>query len=177
MSSTMRTWIVSAIRRFVPSTREAMRGWGGGSVLTTTGAGPGGPSRPSRLARGGPAGSWPDGWLRPGARLGREHGLDQLRRQDAVGIDEGLEDHAGGLVRDRGDGLATGVDEVVGRAEDERDRGVQLRELDELGLLGVDGQDDDLLLAVEGGRTTRGRRAGGRGGFGGRFRGRQQRAE
>src|SRR6476646_4224298 len=109
MSSTMRTWIVSAIRRFVPSTREAMRGWGGGSVLTTTGAGPGGPSRPSRLARGGPAGSWPDGWLRPGARLGRDHGLDQLRGQDAGGIGEGLEDRARGLVRDRSDRLPVRV--------------------------------------------------------------------
>ena len=43
-----------------------------------------------------------------------------------------------------------GIDEVVGRAEDQGDGSVQLGELDDFHLLRGDREDDDLTLAVEG---------------------------
>ena len=41
------------------------------------------------------------------------------------------------------------IEEVLGRAQDQRDVAVELGELDDFGLLGVDREGDDLLLAVE----------------------------
>ena len=62
-----------------------------------------------------------------------------------------LEDDAGGLGVAGGSGAAgQRVDEVIRRAEDEADRAVELRELDDFRLLRADREDDDLLLAVEG---------------------------
>ncbi len=125
--------------------------------LTPTGAGPEGPSRPLRLrscvtGRGG-AGSA----LR-GRRLRREDGLHQLRRKDAVGVDQRLEDDAGGGIRDRAIGqglLRDRIEEVVRRAQDQADGAVQLGVLDELDLLGIDRQDDDLLQTfIEVGRAV-----------------------
>ena len=75
-------------------------------------------------------------------------------RQDAVGVDEGLEDDAGRLgERPAGRGSPRlRIDEVVRRAE-RRATGsaagsaIELGVPDDLGLLGGDRQDDDLLLA------------------------------
>ena len=98
--------------------------------------------RPSLRSDGGPASAGYSG--------GRDR-LDDLRRQDAVRVDEDLEGDAGRLGRDRREGRAGDrVDEVVGRAEGEGDGAVHLRELEDFGLLGGDRQDDDLLLAVQG---------------------------
>ena len=69
------------------------------------------------------------------------------------------------------------IEEVVARAQDQRDVAVHLGELDDLGLLGVDRQGDDLLLAGEGRAGLAGRRLLGPRpcGLGGRWR--EQRAE
>src|SRR6476619_5669819 len=98
----------------------------------------------------GPADAGFRSWLAPG--LGRQDGLDELRRQDTVPVDEGLEDHTGRRIRERRrvDRLAgRRIEEVLGRAKDQRDVAIELRELDHFRLLGVDREGDDLLLAVE----------------------------
>src|SRR4051794_5366968 len=93
----------------------------------------------------------------------RKNGLDKLRREDAVLVDEGLEDDAAGGIGRRDHELARCVTEVVRGAEDERDRAVELGVFDDLRLLRGDREHDDLLLAVERRRLTLCRRTAGGG--------------
>ena len=95
---------------------------------------------------------------RVGRRLGvlglfREDGLDELRHEDAVVVDEGLERDAGRGDRDDGVGgkevARERVAEVVAGAKHQGDGAVELAELDDFRLLRGDREDDDLLLAVE----------------------------
>src|SRR5690349_20951188 len=154
MSSTMRTRIWSVI---------------GGSLLPwpyvvevdserLTGAGPAGPSRPSRWSGG--AASAAPGWSC--RLLRREDRLDELGSEDTVAaVDEGLQDHAGRAGRDGQDGLAVRVEEVLRRAQDQRDVALHLGELDDFSLLGRHREDHELLgvlgqLGVaRGGRSAR----------------------
>ena len=91
----------------------------GSGSRTTTGAGPGAVHR-ARRAR---LGSGRPRIGRPGLlRVGGGHGLDDFRRQDAVGVDEGLEDDAGRLGRDSG---STGWP-VTGSMKSSADRRIRL---------------------------------------------------
>src|SRR5258706_9330213 len=91
--------------------------------------------------------------------LGGEDGLDEPRLDDAVEIDELLEGDALRGGRDRDDRSAARVDEINGRAEGEGDRTVELGELENFSLLGVDRDDDHLLRPGQARRrlTTRAR--------------------
>src|SRR5215210_2656937 len=114
MSSTMRTRIWSAI--WLSFFYLAMR-WLTGPE-SRTGAGPGGPSRPSRRRHGRGCG------LLLFVLLSREDRFDELRTEDAVAVDERLEDDAG---RPRGNGhdrLSVLVDEVFRGPQRERDRAI-----------------------------------------------------
>ena len=139
----MRTRIWSAISS--GRARSSVTRVGRGRRVTA-GAGPSGRRRAVAPAGGSP----PTAAVRAAGRTVSTSSGEQ----DAVVVDEGLEDDAG---RGRDDGRVQRlaghrVAEVVRAAEHQGDAAVQLGELDDLGLLGVDREDDDLLLAVEGRR-------------------------
>src|SRR3990172_7852905 len=86
--------------------------------------------------------------LRKGAWSRDDH---EAWRQDAPVRDQVRQDQARRLDRLRDDRVALLVDEVLRRAQRQGDVPVDLGELDDLGLLQGDGQDDDLLLPGESG--------------------------
>src|SRR5436190_7877702 len=90
---------------------------------------------------------------RPGEDLwlgSRGDGLDDLRRQDAVRVDQRLEDDPGRLRRDGRQRLPGGrIDEISWRSQRERHVPIHLGEFEDLRLLPAHREDDDLLLTVQ----------------------------
>ena len=106
----------------------------------------------------GPSGrAWRDEARRVGSRLRGgllgQDGLDELGHEDAVVVDERLEGDAGGgtgmIVLAGSSSPVSGSRKSSALRSTRRDGAVELAELDDLGLLRGDRQDDDLLLAVE----------------------------
>src|SRR5262245_27117197 len=151
MSSTIRTRIWSAIRQWVRWSRS--RGGWGRCPGALDGRGTGGPTRPSRWLGDGRPGRPGGGLSARRAPLSRKDALDELRDRDPEVVDELLQRCALRRVGwGQGDRARDRVDrEVLAGSEDEADRAVQLGELDDFGLVRVDPEDHDLLLAVEGG--------------------------